>query len=168
MRIDIQAQDDRQLRALTGLSKSEFVKLSVPFSEIFQELKQKRYEENIEFFKRKPGNGAKGKLETIDEKLFFILYYLKVYPSYDVLGFPFGMKGKNAHKNVVKLLKVLEATLRKLEVLPKREFKTEAEFKSFMKKYKEIIIDATERAHHRKQDQQEQKKYYNGKKNDIL
>jgi hypothetical protein len=169
MSINIENLNERELKALTGLSKLEFKDFAVSFNETYHEIKQKRYEDNKDFFKRKPGNGAIGKLETTNDKLFFILYYLKVYPTFDVLGFTFNMKGKNAHKNVVSLFKVLEMTLRKLEVLPMRKFDNEKEFKAFLKKHgSKIIIDATERSHHRKNNNDEQKKYYNGKKNDIL
>ena len=169
MSIDFTVLDERQFKALTGLSKSEFNDLAIPFSEAYQEIKQKEYEDYKPYYKRKPGNGSKGKLEAIPDKLFFILYYLKVYPTYDVLGFTFNMKGKNAYTNVNSLLIVLEKTLHKIEVLPKRNFETDKEFKEFMKKHGDkIIIDATERSHFRKKENEEQKKYYNGKKNGIL
>jgi len=169
MSINIEKLDTRQFSALIGLSKSEFKDLHTVFSETYQEIKEQRYEEYKEFLKRKPGNGAVGKLKTMQDKLFFILYYLKVYPTFDVLGFTFGMKGKNAHKNVESLLKVLEKTLQKLEVLPKRNFENKKEFETFLKQHgNKIIIDATERSHHRKSKNEEQKKYYNGKKNDTL
>ena len=35
---------------------------------------------------------------------------------------------------------------------------------AFTKEKQDLIIDATERIHHRKKDNDEQKKYYNGKK----
>ncbi len=95
MSVDINILDQRQFKALTGLSKLEFEDLLIPFSETYQEIKQKRYDDYKEFFKRKQGNGSKGKLKTIQDKLFFILYYLKVYPTFDVFGFIFNMKGKN-------------------------------------------------------------------------
>ncbi len=166
MSINIEKQGERQFKSLTGLSKSEFKELSDVFSETVKETKQKRYNDYIEFFKRKPGNGAIGKLETGDDKLFFLLFYLKVYPTYDVMGFVFNMTGKNAHRNVTELLSILEKTLKKLNVLPKRGFEDDEQFREFMKKHKNIIIDATERSHHRKKDYIKQKKYYNGKKKD--
>ncbi len=119
--INIEKIDERQFKSLTGLSKSEFNELSIVFSKTLEETKQKRYEDYIEFFKRKPGNWAKGKLETGDNKLFFILFYLKVYPTYDVLGFTFNMSGKNAYTNSTRLLLILEKTLENLRVIPKRK-----------------------------------------------
>jgi len=57
-------------------------------------------------------------------------------------------------------LPILEAALHKLKVLPKRTFESVDEFIEFAKAHKDIIIDATERLHHRKKNQQEQKNDY--------
>ena len=40
--------------------------------------------------------GKKGKLPTAHEKLTFLLYYLKVYPTFDVLGTQFGLNRSKA------------------------------------------------------------------------
>ncbi|EMJ67645.1 DDE family endonuclease domain protein, partial [Leptospira interrogans str. 2003000735] len=37
--------------------------------------------------------GRKSILQDIEENLFFILFYLKTYPTYDVLGVVFKMEG---------------------------------------------------------------------------
>jgi hypothetical protein len=39
--------------------------------------------------KRAPGGGKKHTLSLLEEKLFFILYYFKTYPTYDVLAADF-------------------------------------------------------------------------------
>lgn len=36
-----------------------------------------------------PGGGRKGKLPSMRDKLLFLLYYLKVYPTFDVMGVQF-------------------------------------------------------------------------------
>ena len=38
---------------------------------------------------RKDGGGSKHTLDTIDKKLFFILFFVKCYPTFDVTGFYF-------------------------------------------------------------------------------
>jgi len=59
---------------------------------------------------------------------------------------------------------ILIMALDMLGTLPKRSFDSISAFIDFTKENKDLIIDATERAHHRKKDYNEQKKYYNGKK----
>lgn len=158
---------DREYRALIGINKKEFQQLTAVFSECEQALKNQAYEEFIEKYGRKPTAGGSPKFETPSEKLFFTLYYLKTYPTFDVLGFVFSCKGKTAHENLYKFLPILELALSTLKVLPKRKFDSVNEFLVFLKENKELLIDATERIHHRKQDNEAQKKYYNGKKKHI-
>jgi len=165
---NIQQLGDRQYKALVGLSKEKFNELAVFFSECQQDATAKHYQEFEAFYDRKPSPGGTPKFETPSERLFLVLYYLKSYPSFDVLGFTFNCSGKTAHENVYKFMPILEAALAKLDVLPKREFESVDEFIEFTKSYKDIIADATERLHHRKKKYQEQEKYYNRKKKHIL
>src|SRR2546428_12620165 len=74
----IQIRDDRQMKALTGLSQAQFDYLLPVFSDIYQATQQKTYEEGVESGTRtrKPGGGSKGKLPTIAEKVLCVLYYL--------------------------------------------------------------------------------------------
>jgi Helix-turn-helix of DDE superfamily endonuclease len=48
---------------------------------------------------RKPGGGCKGKLPTMAEKLLFVLYYYKTYPTFDVLGTQFDMVRSKANRH---------------------------------------------------------------------
>lgn len=161
---DIYKLNDRQYKSLTGLSKKDFQQLAVIFSECEQKAKNEYYEQFVAFYDRKPSAGGSPIFKTPSEKLFFCLFYLKNYPTFDVLGFTFGCSNKTAHENLHKFLPHLKAALNELNVLPKREFESVEEFIEFTKKYKDIIIDVTERLHHRKKNYDEQKKYYNGKK----
>ena len=84
----MQIRDDRQMKALTGLSQAQFDHLLPVFNDLYQAIQHKTYEEGVESGSRtrKPGGGAKGKLPTMAEKLLFVLYYYKTYPTFDVLG----------------------------------------------------------------------------------
>lgn len=167
MHQNIQQLKDRQFRALTGLDKKDFMILVAAFSETHLEMQAAYYQEFEDFYDRKPSPGGCPIFETPSQKLFMTLFYLKSYPTFDVLGFTFNCSGKTAHDNLYKFLPILEKTLDKLSVLPKRSFQTVEEFIAFTKAHKDLLIDATERAHHRKKDQEEQRKYYNGKKKCI-
>jgi hypothetical protein len=68
------------MKALTGLSSAEFSKLSKSFEETLARSQDSKKTNP----KRASGGGAKHTLKTGMDKLFFILLYLKVYPTYDV------------------------------------------------------------------------------------
>ncbi len=54
-------RDDRQFRALTGLSKALFGKPAQIFGEVYEEIQEKAYEESVKSGerKRKRGGGRK-------------------------------------------------------------------------------------------------------------
>lgn len=100
----------------------------------------------------------------MDKKLFFILYYLKVYPTYDVLGYHFELDRSKAYTNVQRLQPVLLKALDRLGVLPQRQFNSVEELQQAFAGLTELFIDATERPHHRPKDSQAQQEKYSGKK----
>ena len=163
----IHSLTEREYRAIIGMSKKDFRELTAVFSECEQKLKNQIYEDFVAYFGRKPSAGGCPKFKTPSEKLFFTLYYLKTYPTFVVLGFVFNCKGKTAHENLYKFLPILENALETLNVLPKRKFDSVEEFLEFIKENEDLLIDATERIHHRKKNYEEQKKFYNGKKKPI-
>ena len=162
----LQIRNERQLKALTGLSQGQFDHLLTAFSDIYLAKQQQTYEGGLESGtrKRKPGGGSKGKLPTMSDKLFFILSYYKTYPTFDVLGSQFDMARSKAHVNTYKLSPLLYHTLMSLGLMPYREFDTPEELKAVLHGIDQVIIDATERAYRRSQDEEEQKAHYSGKK----
>ena len=157
-------EDDRQFKALTGLTYRAFCALIPFFVEAYAQAVWTNYEQQKDTRKRKPGGGQKGRLNTAGKKLYFILYYLKVYPTFDVLGDHFQLDRSKACTNVHKLLPILIAALAKAGVLPKRQFATVEELQAAWADIEDLLVDATERPHHRPQDEQEQKEMYSGKK----
>jgi len=157
-------RNDRQFKALTGMSRAEFEQFLPTFAEAYEELQQEAYEAQQATRRRKPGGGPHGKLPAMSQKLFFILYYWKVYPGYDVLGFQFDLDGSKACTNVQALWPVLKRALAKGEVLPRREFASVEELRAAFADIAELFIDATERPHVRSQDDEEQRKQFSGKK----
>lgn len=162
-------RDDRHMRALTGLTQAQFNELLETFSCVYQEIQQAAYETGVAAGtrKRKPGGGAKGKLPTYADKLLFVLYYYKVYPTFDVLGTQFNLARSKAHTNLYKLSPILEQTLVRLGLLPHREFQTPTELKEALQGVDQLLIDVTERAYRRSQDAATQREHYSGKKNAI-
>jgi hypothetical protein len=159
-------RDERQMRALTGVPAEKFSTLEAAFALALTDEKERTYQEGLAAGKgqRKPGGGQKGKLPTIYDKLVFLLYYLKVYPTFDVLGAQFGMNRSKACENVHALRPILYKALQNLSVMPHREFTTVEAFREACEWIDDLLIDATERPHSRPSDDAKQKDLYSGKK----
>jgi hypothetical protein len=154
-------KNERQWKAVTGLSEVKFHSLCKFFGSAFEELNEISLPEitsnlNINFL-----------LPTYEDCLFFVLFQLKNGLSYDSLGLLIGTDRGNAQANYEKYLKVLDLALNNLGVMPKRGFKDIAEFEAHFKEEKEIIIDGTEHATQRPKGNDAQKEAYSGKKNSI-
>ena len=165
----LQIRDDRQMKALTGLSQDQFNRLLPVFSDIYQATQQKTYEAGLTAGtrRRKPGGGSQGKLPTLAEQLQFVLSYYKTYPTFDVLGQQFEMARSKANEHLHKLSPILYDTLVHLELMPYRELATPEALKAALQGVDRLLIDATERAYHRSTDDVKQREHYSGKKNSI-
>src|SRR2546425_13074010 len=124
-------RDDRQMKALTGLSQAQFDSLLPVFSDIYRATQQQTYEEGSQSGtrRRRPGGGSKGKLPTMVEKLQFVLYYYKTYPTFDVLGTQFAMARSKVHENLHKLSPILYDTLVHLDLMQYRDMATARQIK---------------------------------------
>src|SRR5262249_37852331 len=163
----LQIRDERQMKALTGLSQAQFDSLLPVFSDLYRATQQQTYGEGIQSGtrRRRPGGGSKGKLPTMVEKLQFVLYYYKTYPTFDVLGTQLAMARSEAHENLQKLSPIRQDTLVHRELMPYRELATPEALKAALQGVDRLLIDATERAYHRSHDDAKQREHYSGKKN---
>jgi hypothetical protein len=98
------------------------------------------------------------------EKLQFVLYYCKTYPTFDVLGQQFEMARSKANENLHKLSPILYDTLVHLDLRPYREFATPEELKAALHGMARVLIAVTARAYHRSTDDAKQREHYSGKK----
>ena len=156
---------DRRIKAVIGISLSKFNILLVAFTAAYDSIQMERCQKGE--IKNVSKGGPKGNLDMFEKKLFFILYYLKTYPTFDVLGFLFGFSSGHAHNHVENLQPVLLRSLSDLGVLPARSPGTPEEFLQLVEKYGDIIIDGLECACVRPQDEELQKARFSGKKNAI-
>lgn len=117
-------KDERHMKALTGLGSEEFSKLSESFEETL-ERNQNAKKTNP---KRASGGGAKHTLKTGRDKLFFILLYLKIYPTYDVIAGMFSVNRSQACRWIHEFMPVLMQTLDHEAVLPFRKISSYEEF----------------------------------------
>lgn len=155
---------ERQFKAFTGLAYKAFELLLAEFTNCLQLNQQMRYQKNCSNRSRKPGGGRQGTLSTPELKLFFILFYLKNYPTFDVLGCLFDLSPAKAEETVVKLMPLLKQAEKRLQVLPHRHLKPTRNNKQDNENINKIIIDATERPYHRPHHARKQKHYFSGKR----
>ena len=153
---------DRAIKALIGIPRSKFDKLAVAFVAAYPAIQQERFEKGE--IKQIQSGEPKGNLDSFGKKLFFLLFYLKTYPTFDVLGFHFDFSCGHAHNHVENLTPVLLRSLSDLGVLPERSPGTPEEFAQLVEKYGDILIDGMECACVRPQDEELQKARYSGKK----
>ena len=151
-------KNERLLLSLTGMRISEFMLLLFSFEKILlSELQQRDRLRSV-------GAGRKGVLRDAQSKLFYILFYLKVYPTYDLAGFVFGVDRSRCFHWTSQFMPVLEKALGRYLVLPKRQIRSVEEFMALCPDVKDLFLDGTERPTQRPQKSKLQKKRYSGKK----
>ena len=150
---------ERQVKAVTGFSLKQF-SIVLPIFE--QHLATQKEADKVN--KIKPNNGQKGTLITATDKLLFVLYYLKCYPTFDQLGFTFDMSGSSAHTWLSQLMPTFIRTMADFNVLPKTTIETVENMQEAFKGIDTLIIDVTERAIQRSQDYDTQEEHFSGKK----
>lgn len=149
-------------KALLGVTNAEFTTLLPTFIATYEQyLAHKRTTQTRQ---RGPGGGRKGMLASPEEKLLFILFYVRQYPVQIAQGFFFGMGQPQANYWILCLLPVLEQTLGKEQMLPFRKAATIDEVLARFPEMTTFIMDATERPINRPKDATRQKTHYSGKK----
>ncbi len=154
---------DRLCRALTGLAPQEFRNLLAVFAATLAHAATEKYLTDPHR-QRKPGAGRKLFAKTEEEKLFFILLYYRIYPTFEVLSFLYDRDRGNVWHAYDHLSPVLESTLGKKLALPKRQIKSVEEFFEAFPEAKEVFLDGAERPIQRPKDKARQTANYSGKK----
>ena len=103
-------------------------------------------------------------MKAIEQKLLFILVYLKTYPLQVVLGEMFGLSQGGANQWVHRLLPMLQAALNRLGVKPEREGRQFATAERRTVARRDYTIDGTERRRQRPKTLEKQALHYSGKK----
>ena len=158
MILDYESVKDKPktFRAMTSLDRFEFEELCSVFSEVWNEHTHQHEKDPAK-------GGRKPILKTMQDRLFFILFYLKVYPLQEVLAHLFDMSQGQANFYIYELSAVLRETLKKTGDLPTR-IPEEMLAKLAEEEGQDFGIDGTERRRERPKDPVYQKRYYSGKK----
>lgn len=147
----------RSYLASTGLTQQEFEELAEDFCAL--------YSREVHSFPENFGNQP----SFLDGKelLFLLLFYKKVYPTFDVLALSFAVSNATAHHYIQVAKVILRRTLAQRQVLPKRFFKDDTDFQEFFEGVEELFLDATERPIQRPENKEVQKESYSVKKNNA-
>lgn len=153
-------QQPKRLLALTGLARREFEELLPAFGKAYAA----RYPAAKKKRKRATGGGRKAILQTLEDKLLFILVYQKAYPLQVVQGELFGFSQSSANYWIHRLLPVLLDALDALGVLPERDGERLAQHERRQPEPRDLVIDGTERRRQRPKNPEKQTLHYSGKK----
>lgn len=145
-----------------GITYNQFEKLLPKFSHALRVAEHKKAYEKERI--RAPGAGRKSALKTDRQKLFFILFYYKVYPTLRFAQVIFEFDNANVYRQIQFLEPVLFKALGRQLELPKVRVKGFSTWLEVCPRLKEFIVDATERPINRPKDPKKQKHYYSGKK----
>ena len=151
-------KQDRLLRALTGLNSKAFQSLLLTFTQVYEQtLRDKPRQRSV-------GGGLLARLRTFEQKLFYILFYFKCYPTFDLAGILFDIDRSQAHHWAHRLQPILEAALGEKKALPERQINSVQAFIERFPGVERVVMDGTERPIKRPTDSEKQKLNYSGKK----
>lgn len=153
--------------SLTGLSRAEFESLAVEFETAERDHREATPETRRD---RKPRSNAHGAGHPYHNdarsRLLMALVWLRIYPTYEVLGFFFDLHKRNAQLNVRAALEVLDA----LGTFPfdrpgrdRTKLRSPAQVMAAFPQVT-VIIDAKEQRINRPEGFEAQEPYYSGKK----
>lgn len=148
--------------AVIGITYAQFL---VILNKFVPALRKAEKEQACSFERvRIPGGGRKSKLLTDKQKLFFLLFYYKNYPTYDLAQALFGIDASNLYRWKAFLEQVFQSALGYQLQLPVVRVKTLAGLREVCPVLKDCIVDATERPIERPGNNQIQQDHYSGKK----
>lgn len=159
MNLTTLSRDPRMVCAILGMKYQTFVDLVPQFENaLYVAAKSKPHRA------RAVGGGRKGVLRDAQAKLFFLLFYIKTYPTFDVLAFLFGKHRSQCCTDVHTWLPLLEHVLGHAAVLPERRLLSVEEFYERFPDVKDVFPDGTERRMEHPQKPRRNRRMYSGKK----
>jgi DDE superfamily endonuclease len=157
-------RDRRKCLALTGLTLPEFQLLLPAFTRAYEAAYPANQTLAGRPRQRSTGGGRKGALHPPEQKLLFILVYLKTYPLQVVMAELFGVSQSTVNDWIHRLLPVLQAALAELGVRPERDPHHFGQVPLDPSGDQRLIIDGTERRRQRPKNPEKQALHYSGKK----
>jgi hypothetical protein len=154
----------RPFLAMTGLTPAEFRDILSAFEAAYDRACPLHQTADGRARQRWFGAGRRSVLERVEDKLLFLLVYLKTYPIQALLGQLFGISTSQANHWLHRLLPVLLSALDDLGVAPERDGPRLARHQGVAAGPATVIIDGTERRRQRPKNAEKQARHYSGKK----
>lgn len=161
------AKTPKAFPALTGLTRDEFDRLFMAFEAAAEAVRAASTHTKRDSRKRTRAAGA-GRRHTLAPRtrLLSALVWLRVYPTYELLGWLLGLDKSNAWHNTQDVLEVLDTMTDFPFDRPDPDRRKLQTAEAVMDAFPEVrvIVDAKEQAFHRPAGWDRQKAYYSGKK----
>jgi hypothetical protein len=161
----------RELLALTGLTAREFRLLLGTFSRAYERRHPAGRTGAGLPRRRAEGGGRKAVLGRAEDKLLFILTYLKTYPLQAVMARLFGLSQPSVNQWIHRLLPVLREALAGLGAVPERDparfarsGRSDRRPAGARRADPRLVIDGTDRRRQRPKTPREQAVHYSGKR----
>lgn len=160
---DIREKKARVLR-LTGFQVGEFEALCIKFAPIWDKFIRSTTLEGKPRKRLVRKERKNSMLPSTEDKLLFLLYEHKNYPTQEVLATQFGMEQPHANKWLKILRPILQETLQREGDLPQR---VSERLDRAIGERQRVIIDGVERPILRSGDNEKQQEEYSGKKKTL-
>jgi hypothetical protein len=149
-------QDEKTFLSLTSLTVREFSELCAVFGKHWNE-----------FTKQSEKNPSKGgrphALKTMEDRLLFILFYLKTYPLQEVIAYSFGISQGAANILIHQFSRILKLALQEGGFIPPR-LTDEMLARLNQENLQDYGVDGTERRIVRPSNPEAERGFYSGKK----
>ncbi|MEO9310380.1 MAG: transposase family protein [Nitrososphaera sp.] len=152
----------RSFQSFTGIAVEQFDFLSQIIESKYKDAEKKRLSKR----KRKRGIGAGRPFKlTLKDRLLMLLMYYRMYASYELIGFLFGLDQSNVYRDI----KYLEPAVKSSIPIPQRKYvdaKKATTLEELQRYFPELIAitDGTEQPIPRPKDKRKRKTHYSGKK----
>ena len=154
----------REFLAATGLTDEEFQILLPTFAQCNVASLPPKPKPPKKKKPRARGGGRRGQLPEMEDKLLFLLVYLKTFPLQVMHGLQFGLSQGQVNHWIHRLGPVLQASLALLKLAPERDASAVATAVEASAGGPNLSLDGTERRVQRPVDAVQQREKYSGKK----
>jgi hypothetical protein len=161
LKVDKVRKNPVQFLSLTGFSPDEFDELSLEFRNEWEEY-SKHFTLEGKPRQRIALPQGKSILPGVQDKLLFILVYLKTFPLQELQAATFSMNQPQANFWIHLLSPILGKTLKRLKEIPERN---NQKLDQLLKDCPDVLLDGVERSIQRPLNPEQQQDCYSGKKN---
>jgi len=170
----IETKGKYQYQQVFGINKSQFEVLFKHFKLTYIQELNSKYIERQSIYKDFPEMTARKKIisdENLKWYLHIVIYYIRHYPTLEVLGWQIGKFKQDAHELISNWFMILIKSLEACRVVPARDLEQLEEISEYLlgegvlkEEDLDLIIDVTERKINRPIAHDVQEEYYSGKK----